>query len=163
MVVSQIQDRRQQLIEAAVKAIAEHGFGDATVGKIAGEVGITSANINHLFGGKANLLEATMRSLMRLIAAEGSLHQAKVQGPKEKIRAIVGANLSASFFQTDVCRAWLQFWAQAPHHPLLQRLEQLNASRLRSNLVFWLVPIIGRDRARDVAHQAAAMIDGFWI
>jgi TetR/AcrR family transcriptional regulator, transcriptional repressor of bet genes len=138
-------------------------LGDATLGRIAEEVGITAANINHYFGGKASLHEATMRALMLLIADESKARLAEARTAEEKIRAIVGANLSEAFFRPDICRAWLQFWALAPHHAALQDLERINASRLRSNLAFWLRPRLGREGARAIAEQVAAMIDGLWI
>jgi len=157
------QNRRRQLIDATVKAMAEHGLNEATLGKIADEVGITPANINYYFGGKAGLLEATMRALTRLIADEGLVGFTEARTAQEKVRAIVAANLSAEFFRPDVCAAWLQFWAEAPHQPALQRLERINSSRLRSNLAFWLAPRLGQEAARGVAEQTAAMIDGLWV
>jgi TetR/AcrR family transcriptional repressor of bet genes len=156
-------DRRQQFIDATINAIAKYGFGEATVQKIAGEIGITAANVHHNFGDKAGLIEATMRALMRLISEESAEESAKAVTAREKLAAVVRANLSSSLFETNICRAWLHFWVHAPHRPELQRLERINAGRLRSNLVRWLRDLVGHDEAGIIASHCAAIIDGLWI
>jgi TetR/AcrR family transcriptional repressor of bet genes len=156
-------ERRQQFIDATINAIAKYGFGEATVQKIAREIGLTAANVHHNFGDKAGLIEATMKALMRLIADENARESAKAVTAREKLAAVVRANLSSSLFETNICRAWLHFWVHAPHRPELQRLERINAGRLRSNLVRWLSDLMGHDEAVPIASHCATVIDGLWI
>ena len=56
--------RRKQLVEAAIAAIHEHGFANATVARIAAQAGISAGMVHHYFKDKDELLFATMRHLL---------------------------------------------------------------------------------------------------
>ena len=45
----------------------------------------------------------------------------------------------------------------------LQRILRIYHKRLHSNLLYSLIPLIGRERAQDVALGIGALIDGLWL
>ena len=55
--------RREQLIEAAIGAIAEHGLSQVTLAKVASRAGLTAGMVNFHFDSKHALLRATLESL----------------------------------------------------------------------------------------------------
>src|SRR5918997_6434424 len=56
--------RRKALISAAIEAIHDRGMGQVTMGEIARRAGVSAALAHHYFGGKDQLLLATMRHLL---------------------------------------------------------------------------------------------------
>ena len=55
-----VEDRREQIIEAALRVFAQKGFDKATNKDIAGEAGITAGLIYHYFKSKEDLLKAAL-------------------------------------------------------------------------------------------------------
>ena len=62
--------RRQQLIDAAIASIHEHGFSSATVARIARKAGVSTGIVHHYFTDKNDLLAATMRALLDILRRE---------------------------------------------------------------------------------------------
>ena len=56
--------RRRALIGAALREISDRGSLDVTVAQIASRAGVSSALAHHYFGGKDDLILATMRHLL---------------------------------------------------------------------------------------------------
>src|ERR1700694_4007127 len=136
--------RRQQLIDATMVSIGRYGLAATTVQRISRVAGVSSGIIHHYFGGKDELLEATMRRLLQRLRADVAIALGAALTPEDRIIAIVDSNFAASQFHRGVIAAWLAFWAQAPHVPALGRLQRINARRLRSNLLYSLRRLLAR-------------------
>jgi TetR/AcrR family transcriptional regulator, transcriptional repressor of bet genes len=155
--------RRQQLIDATIASINRYGLAETTVQRISREAGVSSGIIHHYFGGKAELLEATMRRLLQQLRADAVERLAKAEDAEQRLHAIIESNFAASQFQSEVTTAWLAFWAEVPHVPALARLQRINACRLRSNLLHSLRALLPRGAAEQTARGLAALIDGLWL
>ncbi len=155
--------RRQQLIDATIVSIGRYGLADTTVQRISRAAGVSSGIIHHYFGGKNELLEATMRRLLQMLRADVAIALGAALTPEDRIIAIIDSNFAASQFHGGVIAAWLAFWAQAPHVPALGRLQRINARRLRSNLLYSLRRLLPREQAEATARGLAALIDGLWL
>lgn len=154
--------RRKALIEAALNAIGEHGSLDVTMSDIAGRAGVSPALAHHYFGGKDDLLEATMRHLLQALRLETVSALARSATPRARLSAIVEVNFSALQFRPATVAAWLAFYVEAQRSTPMRRLLRVYARRLHSNLAFALRPLIGADAA-STAEAIAALIDGFYI
>ncbi|TYL47182.1 transcriptional regulator BetI [Marinomonas sp. IMCC 4694] len=157
--------RKPQLIEAAIKAIDKHGFAGATVSVIGKKAGVSPAIINHYFGGKDGLYEATMKSLIREFfeILSISIQKTKETSAKHKVMAIVVASFSQSQTHPQVVKTWMGFWASAMHKPALYRLQNVYSRRLNTALVCVLKEEFNTKEARNMALTVAAMIDGMWL
>jgi TetR/AcrR family transcriptional repressor of bet genes len=157
--------RRPQLIRATMEGINQVGFLYASVAQFGPEAGISPSIINHYFGGKSGLVEATMRSILKDLATGINSRLANV--PKDnivgRIEAIVGENFSSHQQDEAVVKTWLAFWAQAMHDPALNRLQRVNEQRLLSYLRFELKRTMPHAQAHMVATTIAALIDGIWL
>lgn len=156
--------RRQQLIQATLESIAEHGLQDTTILSISGKAQLSSGIISHYFGGKQALIEAALRHLLEQLRRDllQRLGDGRVS-PEQRLLAIIEANFS-EFQRSELAgRTWLSFWARAPHEPGLARLQRINNRRLYSNLRYAFGRRLGPAAASDAANQTAAMIDGFWL
>lgn len=155
--------RRRQLIEATIQSISEVGFEQTTVARIARLAKVSPGIVHHYFGGKNELLEASMRELLEQFRASVVRALSGASAPRERVDALLDANFGDDQFQPSVVAAWLAFWAQAQHTPALLRLQQINARRLRSNLRHALRPLLPDREVASVADGLAAMVDGLYL
>jgi TetR/AcrR family transcriptional repressor of bet genes len=155
--------RRKALISAAIEAIHARGMGQVTMGEIARRAGVSAALAHHYFGGKDQLLLATMRHLLSELSDEIQARLAEAQTPEERISAVIRGNFAAGQFRPAVISAWLAFYVQAQTDPEARRLLRVYTRRLESNLVHALRDLTSREHAALVAETAAALIDGLWI
>ena len=157
--------RRPQLIRATMRVIHEVGLPNATVAMIGRKAGISPSIINHYFGGKSGLLEATMRSVLKDLseAVVSRLQQVEAHDVVGRIEAIVGGNFDRKQVDPMVVKTWLAFWAQAMHDPALYRLQRVNEQRLLSHLRNEFKHLVNDKEAAFLATTVAALIDGIWL
>ena len=155
--------RRRALIDAAVSAIGERGSLDVTMSEIAGRAGVSSALAHHYFGGKDDLLKATMRHLLRELAVESAVALSRAKTPRERISAVVEVSFSPTQFASDIVAAWLAFYVAAQHSQDLRRLLRVYARRLHTNLMSGFAPLLEPAEADRAAEGVAALIDGLYI
>lgn len=155
--------RRQQLIEATITSISQYGFADTTVSRISKAAGVSSGIIHHYFGGKNELLEATMHELLRQLRSEVGKRLAMASDPRSRIAAIIDGNFAPELFSPQATTTWLAFWAQVPHVPGLARLQRINAGRVQSNLHHAFKQLLPETQAKCAAVGLAALMDGLWL
>jgi TetR/AcrR family transcriptional regulator, transcriptional repressor of bet genes len=155
--------RRKALISAAIDTIHDRGMGQVTMGEIARRAGVSTALAHHYFGGKDQLLLATMRHLLADLGEEVQAPLRDARTPRERIAAIIRSNFAEHQFRPAVISAWLAFYVQAQNDPEARRLLRVYTRRLESNLVHAFREITTRERASGLAEFAASLIDGVWI
>lgn len=155
--------RRRALIAAAIEAIHDRGMAQVTMGEIARRAGVSAGLAHHYFGGKEQLLLATMRHLLAELGDGIQARLAAARTPEERIAAVIRGNFAPEQFRPAVISAWLSFYVQAQTDAEARRLLRVYTRRLESNLLHALRPLAGRERALAVAETAAALIDGMWI
>lgn len=155
--------RRRQLIEATIASINEMGFGDTTVKQISKRAGVSTGIIHHYFGGKEDLLEATMRKLLTDLREETVRRLSNCTDPKERVEAVIDANFADNLFDSAPVNAWLAFWAQVPHSDRLRRLQQINKARLHSSLCHALKQLVSKEDAARIAFGIDYIMDGLWV
>ena len=62
---SNAEQRRPQIVRAAVRVVARHGFDGASVQAIAKEAGLSPGLLHHHFGSKADILYAVLDPRVR--------------------------------------------------------------------------------------------------
>jgi TetR/AcrR family transcriptional repressor of bet genes len=85
--------RRKQLVGAAISAIHQYGFANATVARIAKRAGVSSGIVHHYFADKDELLFATMRSLLAELRRDTVARQRSARTPRERVNAVIDASL----------------------------------------------------------------------
>jgi TetR/AcrR family transcriptional repressor of bet genes len=155
--------RRRALISAAIDAIHDRGMAQVTMGAIAKRAGVSAALAHHYFGGKDQLLLATMRHLLTELGEEVQTRLAAATTAEERLSAVVRGNFAAGQFRPAVISAWLAFYVQAQTDADARRLLRIYARRLESNLLHALSELTSRANALRVAEMAASLIDGVWI
>ncbi|SCW31034.1 transcriptional regulator, TetR family [Rhizobium mongolense subsp. loessense] len=155
--------RRKALVDAALRAIADHGSLSVTMSDIARQAGVSPALAHHYFGSKEQLLVETVRSLLRQLR-DDTVTALKAAGtPREKLSAVIRVSFQADQFAPETIAAWLAFYAEAQRSEETRRFLVIYARRLRSNLLANLKRLCPPDAAGRIAEGAAAMIDGLYI
>jgi TetR/AcrR family transcriptional regulator, transcriptional repressor of bet genes len=155
--------RRKALIAAAIDAIHARGMAQVTMNEIARRAGVSAALAHHYFGGKDQLLLATMRHLLSELGEAVQTRLSQAQSPQERIAAIIRGNFAAEQFRSAVISAWLAFYVQAQNDKAARRLLRVYTRRLESNLLYALRELTSRAQAFAIAEMTAALIDGLWI
>ena len=83
--------------------------------------------------------------------------------PRERLSAIVVASFGPEQIERETVSAWLTFYHYAQSSRPAARLLKVYFSRLHSNLAAELGKLTDTDRARDMAHMIAALIDGLYL
>ena len=161
-------ERRQDLIAATVRAIAEHGVADSTVERICAGAGVSRGLISHYFSGKAELLLETYRQLTDELGREtAKAARARGDDALERLRAAVEVSFRPPVFEADKLPVWLAFWHEARTTPELNALNR-DLYRGYRAVITRLMTEAARDRGVALdAHRAAfgltALVDGLWL
>lgn len=155
--------RKQALIGAAIAEIHASGSLNVTVGQIARRAGVSSALAHHYFGGKDDLIIATMRHLLRELGRSAIANLRGRQEPRTRLSAVIATNFASDQFDAGIIAAWLNFYLLAASSPAAARLLAIYTRRLNSNLLYALRQVVdGRDAER-IARGMGALIDGVYL
>ncbi len=161
--------RREQLINAAVSSIVEHGLSATTLATVARASGLSQSTAVFYFKSKDMLLSEAFRHRMEFYRTTWmeAVSQAG-DDPVDRIIAMVFASLDPSLLTREDLAFWNAFWPQAAHSETLSRIdEQFEAER--QALLIGLFEdaghlLDGSDWTPTLAAQAVeTMIEGTWV
>lgn len=155
--------RRRALIGAALREIADRGTLDVTVAQIAHRAGVSSALAHHYFGGKEDLILATMRHLLSEFADGVRVRLRRAETPRGRISAIIEGSFGDEQFHQATITAWLTFYAKAMSSPGAARLLAIYQRRLHTNLRHALRSLVPEAEVDRLADGLGALIDGVYL
>lgn len=155
--------RRKQLIDTTILVMAQVGFNATTLGLIAKQAGVSAGLVAHYFGDKDGLLEATLRSLASRLSRAAAARMRAARTPRERLQAVIDANLAPEEMDSQTGAVWLAFWGQAIHSDRLKRVQRIYQLRVLSNLRHALRSLAPDAEAERLAVIIAAIIDGLWL
>jgi TetR/AcrR family transcriptional repressor of bet genes len=155
--------RRRALISAALREIADRGTLDVTVAQIAHRAGVSSALAHHYFGGKEDLILATMRHLLAEFAQGVRARLRVAETPRARISAIIAGSFGPEQFHQATITAWLTFYAKALSSPGGARLLAIYQGRLHTNLRHSLRALVPESDVERLAEGLGALIDGVYL
>jgi TetR/AcrR family transcriptional regulator, fatty acid metabolism regulator protein len=80
------EERRRQILEAAVRAFAKKGYHASRVSDIADEAGVAYGLVYHYFESKEAVLEAIFREMWRMMLAAINSVESLDDSPREQLR-----------------------------------------------------------------------------
>ncbi len=155
--------RRRKLAEATLETMKEEGFARTTVQRVSERAGLAQGLVHHYFATKAEMVEAAIRLASTEISAELVRRLAVAATPRQRLAAVVRANLAPAVFNPEVTRAWLAFAADARTHPHYGRIVTAIYARTMSNLRHALRALVPDEAVEGVALAISLMIDGAWM
>ena len=157
-----VEERREELTDAAARLIARAGIGAATMREVAAEAGLSTGSLTHYFADKRELLLCTFQ------ASLAGRRSVRAAGPREPAAALRASLEGALPIDDDRRRHWMvtvAFCAQAAGDDELA-VAQRDAYREFRRGITTLVERAGLASAADapgVAEHLIAAVDGVAI
>ena len=107
--------RRGQMLHAALHVISERGFADTRIADVAERIGISPALVIYYFKTKDQLLTEAIRHYEDTWYAEGQRRMAELPTAAQRLEEFVAMNLlpDPDPELESNSQLWLDFWAQA--------------------------------------------------
>ncbi|MFM1981857.1 MAG: betaine-aldehyde dehydrogenase [Pseudomonadota bacterium] len=157
------EDRRDQLLHAALATLSETGIEAFTLAAVARRADVSPALIVHYFQDRDSLVEAVFRMLVERVTTRPLRALEADAAPEARLRAFVLEHLNPGELSSEASRAWLSFWGLALHVPALARLQRVHQERMISNLKHVLRSLVQPHEVNRLAETIGALIDGFWL
>jgi len=120
---SAVEDKRQQLLSAAVRVFARKGFHASRVGDIAEEAGVAHGLLYHYFKSKDQVLEAVFHENWSILLARIESVEETDEPAADQIRHIAAIVLRTWLHLPDVVRVVIQEFGRSPE--LAERIGEL--------------------------------------
>src|SRR5580693_8872419 len=103
------EQRRDEIALVACRVVAEHGFDQATIVRIAREAGYTTGMVAHYYDTKQEIVIAALRLILRRI--EERLTR-PAQGTAADLLTLLTEALPVDEQRFIECAFWTAFWGQ---------------------------------------------------
>jgi AcrR family transcriptional regulator len=163
-------DRREQMLLAALAVIAERGFAETRIADVAERAGASPALVIYYFGTKDALLTEAMRYAEDRFYDLGATRMAAAPGAREKLEAVVRMCCLEDPDEDppDSWVLWLDLWSQAARHPEMAKVREEFDEHWRATIASIVregqisgefAPI----DAEEFAIAFSALLDGFAV
>ena len=113
--------RREEMLAAAARLIAERGFSDTRIADVATRIGASPALVIYYFGTKDSLLTEALRWSERSFYAAVEEMLRETASLEDRIRSLVSWCLPDAHELTADWGLWFDLWAQAFRHPEVKK------------------------------------------
>jgi AcrR family transcriptional regulator len=120
---SAVEDKRRQLLDAAVRVFARKGFHASRVGDIAEEAGVAHGLLYHYFKSKDEVLQAVFHENWSLLVARIESVEETDEPAADQLRHISAIVLRTWLYLPDVVRVVIQEFGRSPE--LAERIGEL--------------------------------------
>ena len=163
-------ERRQQLIDATIRCIAQHGLSAVTMQMVTSEAGLSAGIANLHFESKENLLRETLRFVAQeyhdgqIDIMEGS----RIPDLSERLDALLDFQLGRGVTQRQKMSVWFAYYGEAGARPVYQKIVSTVDRLAAQKLEAFFAEIISEGQYRDVdsrdlATGYSALIDGLHL
>jgi TetR/AcrR family transcriptional repressor of bet genes len=114
------EQRRDEIALVACRVVAEHGFDQATIVRIAREAGYTTGMVAHYFDTKQEIVIAALRLILRRI--EERLTR-PAGGVESDLLTVLTEALPVDEQRFTECAFWTAFWGQVSADKKLKRIN----------------------------------------
>jgi AcrR family transcriptional regulator len=106
-------ERRDAILDAAWRLIAERGYHQVRVQDIARMCGTSTGTVHYYFPVKEDVLREALRYCVQKAFERQSVHLREIDGARERLLALIEMQLPVPGQVRDEWSVWLQFWAEA--------------------------------------------------
>jgi len=114
------EQRRDQIALVACRVVAQYGFDQATIVRIAREAGYTTGMVAHYFDTKQDIIVAALRLILRRIEERLTPSGA---AERPELLALLTEALPLDETRYIECAFWIAFWGQVPADKRLRRIN----------------------------------------
>ena len=123
MAVSQ-EEKRRQILDAAVRAFARKGYHACRVGEIAEEAGVAYGLVYHYFGSKEEVLQTIFRETWTQMLARIAELEAEGDPASEQVRKVTALLLRTWRRDRDLVRVLVREVTRSPEQ-LQQQIDEI--------------------------------------
>jgi TetR/AcrR family transcriptional regulator, transcriptional repressor of bet genes len=116
------EQRRDEIALVACRVVAEHGFDQTSMVRIAREAGYTTGMLAHYFDSKQDIIIAALRLILRRIEERLTASPAQAAGGPDLLMLLSEA-LPVDEHRRIECAFWTIFWGQVPADKRLKRIN----------------------------------------
>ncbi|MEO1129860.1 MAG: helix-turn-helix domain-containing protein [Planctomycetota bacterium] len=116
-------ERREQLLETAVKLFAERGYAGATTSELARAAGVTEPIIYRHFRSKKKLFIAVIERTSEITMEIWERQLASAKDPAQRLRRLIGANPMISEQGRGIYRVVVQAMTEIEDPDILEALQ----------------------------------------
>ncbi|MBB6250783.1 TetR/AcrR family transcriptional regulator [Nitrospirillum iridis] len=166
--------RREHLVEAALRCLADQGHAGLSVRKIAAEANVSVGLINHHYDGIDRLIAHAYETLSQGIfdRVTGAVAPA-VGTARDRFSAFFREYFSPDIFDPKLLGVWVVFWSLIRHSPEMKAVHDRANAAFCAVLEGYLSDLAmersGGDggpppaAARVAAIGLSALLDGIWL
>jgi betaine-aldehyde dehydrogenase len=154
--------RRAELARATFETLQQSGLRNTTVAQVSRRAGLAPGLVHHYFKSKSEMVEAAIRLASTEISREAVIRLRSARSPRERLDAVIDANLAPSVFTQPVTQAWMAFGVEATHDERQRRVLNVIEQRLKSNLRHCLIGLVAPENVDAIAAGVRMMINGAW-
>ncbi len=157
--------RRQSLIEACARVLADKGAAGISVRSICAAAGVSPGLLRHYFGGISEAIAETYRSTGAMIdAALAEAVEAAGPDPRARLLAYITANFRPPIASPELLASYVAFWSLTRSDPTVAAVRAEVYGGFRRELE-GLLRAYRPDLAdvRVMAVALTALIDGLWL
>ncbi len=160
--------RRDELVDATLRCLAQHGHAGVSVRKIAAAAGVSIGLINHYYPSADQLICHAYERLSGGIAAHLLAVSAGGTDPRECLSLFIRESFGPGIFDPSTLGVWVVFWSMVRHSPDMQAVQQGTYAQYRQVLERHLGALAGEAGLPPLKIQAAAtalnaLLDGLWL
>jgi AcrR family transcriptional regulator len=125
--------RREQMLHAALEVISARGYADTRIADVAERAGVSPALVIYYFKTKDQLLTEAIRHYEDNFYAVGQARLAQLTSAAERLEEFVAMSClsEADPEPTSSWQLWLDFWAQAARNAEVASVRQKSDERWR--------------------------------
>lgn len=159
--------RRQSLIDATARCLAEKGVGGTSVRAICQKAGVSAGLLTHYFSGIDALIVATYRDVGgRVLQAGNIAAEAAGDDPRARLEAFVLATFRPPVLDPDLLATWIAFWSLTKTDPEITAAHAEHYGSYRRSvevLISDCAPGLSSNEIRLAAIGVTALVDGLWL
>jgi TetR/AcrR family transcriptional repressor of bet genes len=122
---SNTRQRRQQIVDALLSVMAEHGYEGASIQAIARRARLAPGLIHYHFASKREILLEAIRQLTDLVDQRFQALAQRAETPRERLRAFIDARLARGAGASPAAvAAWVIVGAEAVRQPEVKAAYQ---------------------------------------
>ncbi len=161
--------RREQLIEAAIRAISQHGLGETTIADVVKEAGMANGAVNQYFASKDMLMLEALR------AVTGEFreiwHQARDKAGEDAaaiLEAVTMAQLHPKVCRHERISVWVAYWSETRFRPKYLEVCTESDAEYGDALMTACRDLAGDGRYKNLDAEKAGQFllaagDGLWV
>lgn len=161
--------RREQLIQATIRCVADRGLADTTIATVAQEAGLSQGIVNLHFRSKLGLLTETLRYLAD--EYRSACQEAAATGERSPVAgllAMVELDFRRTICSRDKLAVWFAFWGERRFRPTYRRICQERDRSYDDMVRLVCAKLCAEGGYQDVepdlvADGLSALTDGLWL